>query len=309
MDIGVKSIEQRVKENIKNYNINNLLTAENVEKKIKTLSALTGAELYITDRHGTKFVSVGDFDNFEPDVVENPGEKLRVAGRTIGHAYIKYNKVPEENLEIVEKAVKQDLMILTAFAEEFYLHKEYAFYSDALEEKVVDESYRTKQIEKEDLLTGVFNNVYFIDRMRVLDRSEIVPVALLNCNINDCKFFNDTYGEEESDRMIAAVAEILKEEAKPEYIIGRCDGDVFNILISVPEEDEAEQYAVRVQERCEAFEDPRLAPSVAFGIVYKQNVEERLNMLLSDAEYAMFENKLEMKQRPGYEERKKKGLA
>jgi len=309
MDIGVKSIDQRVKENIKNYNINHLLMAEYVEKKLKILSALTGAEFFITDRHGAQFVSVGDFGDFKPDVVENPGEKLRVVNRTIGHAYVRYKKVPEENLETVKEAVRQELLTLAAFAEELYLHKEYAFYSDALEEKVVDESYRTKQIEKEDLLTGVFNNVYFADRMRVLDRSEIVPVALLNCNINDCKFFNDTYGEEESDRMIAAIAEILKEEAKPEYIIGRCAGDVFNILIPVPEEREAEQYCARVQERCEAFEDPRLAPSVAFGIVYKQNVEETLNMLLSDAEYAMFENKLEMKQRPGYEERKKKGLA
>lgn len=309
METGVKSIDQRVKENIKNYSIHNLLIAEYVEKRLKILSALTCAEFYITDRHGAKFVSVGDFAGFDPDVVENPGEKLRVVNRTIGHAYIKYDKVPEENLEIVKEAIKQEVMMLAAFAEELYLHKEYAFYSDALEEKVVDESYRTKQIEKDDLLTGVFNSVYFTDRMRVLDRSEIVPVALLNCNINDCKFFNDTYGEEESDRMIAAIAEILKEEAKPEYIIGRCDGDVFNILIPAPEEDEAEQYAARVQERCEAFEDLHLAPSVAFGIVYKQNVEETLNTLLSDAEYAMFENKLEMKQRPGYEERKNKGLA
>lgn len=309
MDIGVKSIDQRVRENIKNYNINNLLIAEYLEKKLRNLSALTGAEFYITDRHGAKFVCVGEFGNFEPDVVETPGEKIRVVNRTIGHAYVKYNKVPEENMELVKEAVRQDLFMIAAFAEELYLHKEYAFYSDALEEKVVDESYRTKQMEKEDPLTGVFNHVYFIDRMKVLDRSEVVPIAILYGNINDCKFFNDTYGEEESDRMIAAIAGILKEEAKPEYIIGRCAGDVFNILIPVPEDGEAEEYCARVQAKCEAFEDPRLSPSVAFGVVYKQNVEETMHMLLSDAEYAMFENKLEMKQRPGYEERKRKGLA
>ncbi len=308
MGMGIKSIDQRIKDNIKNYSINNLLAADYMRKKLENLSALTGAEICITDRHGAKFVFVGEFENFEPDVVQNPGEKLRVANRTIGHAYVDYSKVSEEKLELVKKAIKQDLLTFTAFAEELYLHKEYAFYADALEEKVVGEDYRTKQIEKEDFLTGVFNQVYFMDRMRVLDRSEVVPVALINGNINDCKFFNDAYGEEESDRMIAAIAAILKEEATPEYIIGRCDGDVFNILIPVPEEGEAEQYCMRVQKRCEEFEDPRLAPSVAFGIVYKQNVEETLHMLLSDAEYAMFENKLDMKQQPGYEERKKKGL-
>ena len=51
-----------------------------------------------------------------------------------------------------------------------------------------------------------------------------------------------------------------------------------------------------------------LAPSVAVGIVYKTNVEERLVDKISDAEYEMFNNKLEIKNAPGYQERLTKGL-
>lgn len=127
MGMGIKSIDQRIKDNIKNYSINNLLAADYMRKKLENLSALTGAEICITDRHGVKFVFVGEFENFEPDVVQNPGEKLRVANRTIGHAYVDYSKVSEEKLELVKKAIKQDLLTFTAFAEELYLHKEYAF--------------------------------------------------------------------------------------------------------------------------------------------------------------------------------------
>ena len=40
----------------------------------------------------------------------------------------------------------------------------------------------------------------------------------------------------------------------------------------------------------------------------KENVEESLTDKLADAEYEMFENKLEMKNAPGYQERLRKGL-
>ena len=49
--------------------------------------------------------------------------------------------------------------------------------------------------------------------MSVIDRSGIVPVAVMNININDWKFVNDHFGDEESDRLIRTVAGFLKEEA------------------------------------------------------------------------------------------------
>lgn len=304
----MKSIDQRIKENIKNYNLGNLVLPDYLKAKLENLSELTGAGFYVTDRHGLKFITAGGFDEYEADVRNKPGEKIRVLNRTIGHVYVNYDKVPEDKIELVKEAVKQDVLLLSAFAEEHYLHKEHAFYTDELEEKVLSEEYHTKEVEKEDLLTGVFNQVYFTNRMRVIDRSEMVPVALIQANINDSTFVNVNFGEEEIDRLISTVAMFLKEEAKPEYTIGRWENDVFVILITMPEDGEAEEYCRRVQERCLAFDDSILAPSVAFGIVYKQNVEESLSVLISDAEYAMFENKLEMKQEPGYEERLKKGL-
>ena len=304
----MKSIDQRIKENIKNYNLNNLLLPQNLKAKLESLAALSGAEFYVTDRHGKKIFTIGDFGDFIPDVVNRPGVKIRVANRTIGHIYAKYDKVEEERKPAVNEAIKQEVAMLSSLAEQSYLHKEYAFFADELEEKLTQGAYGTRQVEKEDLLTGVFNQTYFMNRMRVVDRSEVVPVALIQGKINDSTFVSEHYGEMESDRLISIVAMFLKEEAKPEYIIGRCENDIFEILIAAPEEGEAEEYCRRVQERCLAFEDALLAPSVAFGIVYKQNVEESLSDLVSDAEYVMFESKLEMKKEPGYEERLKKGI-
>lgn len=174
-------------------------------------------------------------------------------------------------------------------------------YMEELEGK--DEAKQKEQASRMDELTGVFANDYFEKRMQIVDRSEVVPVAVIEININDWKYANDHYGDEESDRLIRIIADIVREEAYPYFVIGRIDGDVFGVLIPMVEEGEAEDYARRIKERCVNYEDEKLAPSVAIGIVYKNNIEQSVQDLFSDAQYEMFEDKLAMKQEPGYRER------
>ena len=174
-------------------------------------------------------------------------------------------------------------------------------YMEELEGK--DEAKQKEQSSRMDELTGVFANDYFEKRMQIVDRSEIVPVAVIEINIYDWKYANDHYGDEESDRLIRIIADIVRKEANPYFVIGRIDGDVFGVLIPMVEEGEAEDYARRIKERCVNYEDEKLAPSVAIGIVYKNNIEQSVQDLFSDAQYEMFEDKLAMKQEPGYRER------
>lgn len=174
-------------------------------------------------------------------------------------------------------------------------------YMEELEGK--DEAKQKEQASRMDELTGVFANDYFEKRMQIVDRSEVVPVAVIEININDWKYANDHYGDEESDRLIRIIADIVREEANPYFVIGRIDGDVFGVLIPMVEEGEAGDYARRIKERCVNYEDEKLAPSVAIGIVYKNNIEQSVQDLFSDAQYEMFEDKLAMKQEPGYRER------
>ena len=167
----------------------------------------------------------------------------------------------------------------------------------------------TARGEKEDVLTGVYHKLYFEEQMQRLDDLSVAPVAVVNANINDWKFVNDHFGDAESDRLIRTIADLIKQEAKPDYVIGRVDGDVFIILIPMAESEEAEEYCARVQKACLDFADPILAPSVACGVVYKTNVEEHLKEKLPDAEYEMFNNKFEIKNAPGYRERLEHGVS
>lgn len=300
--------EKRIKENIRNYSLSNLYNMETVKRHLENLASLLEVNILLTDRHGEKEIVIGDsFLGFYPDVVNDPGRKLRVQNRTVGHLYIKPISETCDSY-LIDEMADSTLELLAALGEEAYLHREDSIYLEELEKQLEERKRINSQNEKEDVLTGVFHKLYFENRMKIIDRSEVVPVAVLNVNINDWKFVNDNFGDEESDRLIKTVAEILKEEAKPYFVIGRIDGDVFGVLIPMAEEGEAESYGARIQDRCFTYEDPILAPSVAVGIVYKTNIEETLEDKMSDAEYEMFDNKFQIKNAPGYRERLCRGI-
>lgn len=298
--------EKRIKENIKNYSLSTLYDMNVLQNYLENLAKMLDVSLLLTDRHGEKEIVVGkEFLGVHPDVVAEPGIKIRVQDRTIAHLYYK-QMAPERDEKMCEELLKGTVELMQKLGEESYLRKEGSIYMEELEKQLADRKSKSIRGEHDDPLTGVLHKLYFESRMKIIERSEVIPVAVMQVNINDWKYANDHYGDEESDRLIRVIADILKEEAEPCYIIGRIDGDVFGVLIPMAEEKEAEQYASKVKERCLAFEDDKLAPSVAIGIVYKTNIEQSLEELLSDAEYVMLEDKIEMKNAPGYRQRLEK---
>ena len=304
MGYGSISLEKRIKENIKNYSLGQLLDLPIVQKELENLAALTGAEFLLTRRHGEVAISIGEWAEGPKNVIAEPGVKFRVSGRTIGHFY--YRAV--EKKELVDDMVTALMDNWKLWAEQTYLYKETDQYVYEVQFQAEEELNRKVEGARTDALTGVLTHTYFRSRMKVLDRSQVAPIAAICININDWKFANDHFGDEESDRLIKIIADILQKHAKPEYVVGRVDGDVFNVMIPMPEENEASDYARAVQKECDEYEDDKLAPSVAVGIAVKENVEEFLSQVFSDAEYDMFENKMNMKKAPEYQERLKKGI-
>lgn len=308
MGYGELPLEKRLKENIKNYSLANLYQIEELKSQMKLLQELTGIKILLTDRHGEKMAAVGNFADFTPEVVGAPGRKLRVANRTIGHVYTREDEIFAGKEALAAEFLEQLVQLWEHLGAEVFVNHESAVYIDEIELQLEKERYRLKHGEKEDILTGVLNKTYFKERMKTLDRSEVVPIAAIEANINDWKFANDHYGDEESDRLIKIIAQIIKEEAPEEYVLGRVDGDVFHIAIPSAEEGEAEAYAERVQRHCQEYVDDKLTPSVAMGIMYKSNVEEKLEDVFAEAEYKMFENKYEMKHDPVYQARLHKNV-
>lgn len=304
---------QRLEQDSKNYKPKDLFDLEAAKAFFTQMNEIFGLETLLTDRHGNIIMTIGSFEGFRPDVVNAPGIKIRVKGRTVSHIYAKYDKTEEARKEIIQTTMQAYIKTLEGYSEKSYLCSEQAVYIDELEQKIEKEAYQAKYGEQNDPLTGVLNRTYFRNRMKNLKEREIVPTAVITVNINDWKFVDDNFGEEESDRLIVTVADILKKNtdmlsAGNKTVIGRIEGDVFQILLPLAEEEEAHAYCQKIQQDCQAYEDEILAPSIAVGCVMKTNVEQSFKALLSDAEYEMLENKLQIKKAPGYRERLEKGI-
>ena len=239
--------EKRIKDNIKNYAPDKLFPVENLTEYFKAFTKACGVEILLTDRHGERLISTGDFSNFNGDVVANPGRKVRVCDRTVGHLYCRFDDVEDSGKAIFDLMLDQLVALLERLGEQTYLFTESSFYIDELEDKEKARQQIRIHSEKLDPLTGVFNKLYFEKRMGIIDRAEIIPVGVVNININDWKYVNDHFGDEESDRLIRLVANLIRTESKAEYVVGRVDGDVFVTLIPMAEDNEAEEFARRVQ--------------------------------------------------------------
>ncbi len=306
MAYGALPLEQRLKDNIKDYSLENLFDFAKVEAYFMNLHKALGVELLLTRRHGEPVVKAGDFTGFHPDVTNDPGRKIQVLGRTIGHLYMKC--APGTDSVLIGQLLNDIVDIYANMGEKHYLYRETAIFADDMVARMEKELSGGTRGEHSDALTGALSKTYFMNHLREMERAGVAPAAVICANINDWKFVHDNFGIEESDRLIKTIAGIVRKEAKDNYLIGRVDGDVFGIVIPMPEEDEAEAYCRRIQQACLDFEDPVLAPSLAVGLVYRTNVEEAFEDRYSEAEYEMFNNKYEIKQEPGYRERLEHGI-
>lgn len=313
MDNRKNAFLRRIEQNSKNYSPKDLFDLSAAGVFLEQLYNFFKLETLMTDRHGNILMSYGDFEGFEPDVVNHPGNKIRVKGRTVCHIYARFDKVSEDCKDISNNMLSAYIKTLEGYSEKSYLVSEQTTYIDELEQQLEKDVYHAKKYsEQSDPLTGLLKRNYFLSNMKQLTRSEVVPAAAICVNINDWRFFDNNFGEEESDRLIVTVANILKEKVEEcgfeNAVMGRVEGDVFNVVLPLVEESEAKEYCEKIQQACLDFEDDILAPSIAVGCVMKTNVEETYKDVFSDAEYAMLENKFEIKKAAGYIERREKGL-
>jgi len=124
---------------------------------------------------------------------------------------------------------------------------------------------RAESLSILDGLTGVHNRRYFISNFSTLieqcARYEH-KLALLMIDVDDFKQINDSYGHLEGDRILKAIANILKQCARSADIIARFGGEEFVIALQDTECEGAHQVASRILEQirllsCEQGEHKR----------------------------------------------------
>jgi diguanylate cyclase (GGDEF)-like protein len=93
---------------------------------------------------------------------------------------------------------------------------------------------RTKELSTRDELTGLFNRRHFFDHLeREIQRARRYRrvFALLMCDLDGFKAYNDTHGHVAGDAVLKEVAALLRASTRRADTVARFGGDEFVILL------------------------------------------------------------------------------
>ena len=146
-----------------------------------------------------------------------------------------------------------------------------------------------------DALTELGNRHWMHDTFeRELKRSlkDDKPACIVMVDIDNFKQFNDQYGHVAGDRLLTAVAKVLRKHLRPTDLIARFGGDEYAALLPGISIEKARRTAERLLE-----EVPKIAPAtlpspvtVSIGVA-ELAPRDDLNSLIHRADAAMYEAK------------------
>ncbi|MGI6436267.1 MAG: HD domain-containing phosphohydrolase [Syntrophomonadaceae bacterium] len=160
---------------------------------------------------------------------------------------------------------------------------------------------RTQQKKKEaeilylsyhDPLTGLYNRTFFERELSRLNTERQLPLSVIMGDVNGLKITNDVFGHQEGDRLLQAIAQLLKDSCRSEDIIARWGGDEFVILLPQTSSAAAHEICERITRACQTCYYGRTHVSIALGYATKEDPAEDIGLVLRRAEDFMYKRKL-----------------
>jgi diguanylate cyclase (GGDEF)-like protein len=123
------------------------------------------------------------------------------------------------------------------------------------------------------------------------------PVAVIMCDIDHFKSFNDRYGHAIGDEVIKAVAGIYNTEAAEVGLACRYGGEEFCVMLPGCDETQALAFAETLRKRVQDTAgdgidyEPRLSITSSFGVAVTRAPRLSLDHLIDQADQALYQSK------------------
>ena len=134
------------------------------------------------------------------------------------------------------------------------------------EQKLKDANQRLQMLATTDGLTGISNRRHFnevLQRQYLHCKRHALPLALLICDLDEFKAYNDHYGHQAGDDCLIAVAECLASVVRqPDDLVARYGGEEFAVILPATDLDGALRIAERLHQAIEACAIPHELSSV-----------------------------------------------
>ncbi|NLJ55731.1 MAG: diguanylate cyclase [Firmicutes bacterium] len=151
-------------------------------------------------------------------------------------------------------------------------------------------------VSAHDQLTGLYNRRYLEEEIQRLDTPRQLPISIIMGDLNGLKLANDVFGHQKGDQLLVKTAEIIKSSCRREDLVARWGGDEFVIFLPQTDIEIAAEISRRIKEKCHLANNGSLPIpiplSIALGWAAKDNVTEKIGLILKEASDNMYSDKL-----------------
>jgi len=179
----------------------------------------------------------------------------------------------------------------------FQFYYVYGNYIKAIREKYRSEIYR--KIAYNDQLTGVGSRAAFTKELLNIEnnKTKLQDLWAVCVDLNDLKYYNDTFGHAMGDKMLLSLSIVLKSSLSKNDLLFRTGGDEFIIFLSGYGLNEIKNYHKSLEEiRKRYCQINNIEFSFAIGYSkFNSNKDKSFENTINRADAKMYQNKKEMK--------------
>ena len=152
-----------------------------------------------------------------------------------------------------------------------------------------------KQLAITDVLTGLFNRLFFEAELARLELGRDFPISIIVGDVDNLKITNDTLGHAAGDDLLRAIAQIMQETFRAGDIIARIGGDEFAVLLPKTDATMAGQMVSRICAKLAEYNAkyPSLPIQLSVGTATAE--QGKLSPVLAIADQRMYDEKARRK--------------
>ncbi len=149
----------------------------------------------------------------------------------------------------------------------------------------------------QDMMTELGNRAAFLEEQKLV-AGHRGSFAYIMIDANNLKKINDTLGHQKGDELLIGIAECIRAGVGGRGNCYRIGGDEFVVSLKDVTEEEVRQCMASIQAEVESADrQSNIEISAAMGYAWTAAMDQNVDKLLEQADGAMYENKMAMKQR------------
>lgn len=167
-------------------------------------------------------------------------------------------------------------------------------------------NHQLQQLAREDHLTGLFNRPHLLgmlERELALSQRHNYTVSILLIEIEDFTQLLDSYGRHTGEKALRLFADCIREKIRESDLFGRFDGAQFLLVLPHTNFDDAARMGEGLKAlagnlklsspRTAAQPEEAVSVCARIGVASTENSGRSLNPLLNEADYALYQNRNE----------------